>query len=169
MDFWNIFNFFAKLNQLGFSGGGRAWLWPQSCVVLSCSLVEPIPVYPGGRRGNNSCPARKNCHDFIQPHPCCMEWRANRVTPCQAEVVAVFVCGRELLPSFCFVFASSTEPLCTQAVAVAIILARTQKMPRGPPGREWRASRTTPCERKLVAFFAWVPELWGRFNWRAPQ
>ena len=27
--------------------------------VLSCSLVEPTPVYPGGRRGNNSRPHAK--------------------------------------------------------------------------------------------------------------
>ena len=33
------------------------------------------------------------------------------------------------------------RPLCTQAVAVATILAPTQNLPRVCPGREWRASR----------------------------
>ena len=28
-------------------------------LLLSCSLVEPTPVYPGGRRGNNSRPHAK--------------------------------------------------------------------------------------------------------------
>ena len=37
--------------------------------VLSCSLLEPTPVYPGGRCGNNS-----------RPH-------AKSATPCQAEEV----------------------------------------------------------------------------------
>ena len=32
-------------------GTGESW--------YSCSLVEPTPVYPGGRRGNNSRPHAK--------------------------------------------------------------------------------------------------------------
>ena len=53
-------------------------------------------------------------------------------------------------------------PLCTQAVAMATILAPTQKLPRLRPGREWRASRATPCEGKAVAIFAWGRELLPR-------
>ena len=41
---------------------------------------------------------------------------------------------------FCVMFASCIDPLCTQAVAVATILAPTQKLRRLRPGREWRAS-----------------------------
>ena len=44
------------------------------------------------------------------------------------------------------VFASRTNPLCTQAVAVATIPAPTQTLPRLPPRREWRAKRATPCQ-----------------------
>ena len=32
--------------------------------VLWCSLVEPTPVYPGGRRGNNSRPHAKIATGF---------------------------------------------------------------------------------------------------------
>ena len=46
-------------------------------------------------------------------------------------------------------------PLPYMAVALATILAPTQKLPRGPPGREWRASRGTPCEGEAMPIFVW--------------
>ena len=60
---------------------------------------------------------------------------------------------------------------------MATILAPTQKLPQGAPGREWRASRATPCEgmpwqfgagTRIVAMAtAWVHR--RRFNWRTRQ
>ena len=52
--------------------------------------------------------------------------------------------------------------LCTQAVAVATILAPTRKLPLGPPGRTWRASRAAFCEGEAVAVFARGRELLPR-------
>ena len=52
-------------------------------------------------------------------------------------------------------FASLTQALAT-------LLTQTQKLPRGPPGREWRASRATTCEGEAVAIFAWGRELLPR-------
>ena len=52
--------------------------------------------------------------------------------------------------------------LCFEAVAVATILAPTQKLPRLPPRREWRAKRATPCQAEAVAIFAWGRELLPR-------
>ena len=57
------------------------------------------------------------------------------------------------------VFASSTEPLCTQAVAVATILAPTQTLPRLRPRRAKRVKRATPCQAEVVAIFVWGREL----------
>ena len=54
------------------------------------------------------------------------------------------------------------RPLCTQAVAVATILAPTQKLPWHPPRREWRAKGATPCQAEPVAIFAWRRELLPR-------
>ena len=61
--------------------------------VLWCSLVEPTPVYPGGRRGK-----KNRTHAKLPRLPRRREWRAKRATPCQAETVAIFAWGRELLP-----------------------------------------------------------------------
>ena len=61
---------------------------------------------------------------------------------------------------------------------MATILAPTQKLQRLRPGREWRASRATPCEGEAVAIFAWGRELLprrppgytgGRSNQQTPQ
>ena len=53
-------------------------------IVLWCSLVEPKPVYPGGRRGNNSRPHAKIATAFARHSTrggaslgICLRWREN--------------------------------------------------------------------------------------------
>ena len=43
------------------------------------------------------------------------------------------------------------DPLGPQALAVATILAPTQKLPRLHPHADWRAKRATPCQAEVVA------------------
>ena len=45
---------------------------------------------------------------------------------------------------------------------MATILAPTQKLPRLPPRREWRAKRATPCQAEAMAIFALGRELLPR-------
>ena len=57
------------------------------------------------------------------------------------------------------VFASSTDALFTQEVAMATIHAPTQNLPRLHPGKKWRAKRATPCQAGVVAVLACGPRI----------
>lgn len=56
--------------------------------------------------------------------------------------------------------ATSTDPLSSQAVAMATILDPAQKLPRGRPGREWRAREKSLHflgARVIATATDWVP------------
>ena len=60
--------------------------------LLWCSLVEPTACVPRRSPWQQFSPPRK---DRLYPRS---EWRAKRVSPYQAEAVAIFMWERELLP-----------------------------------------------------------------------